>query len=104
MTKINSEEIVIVVPINAKAETREIVYDKLVALATQTRKEDGNQFYRVHIVSEEKNSFLIYEKWRNQNALDYHMNQPYLKSFLEESVDLLSEEIKGTICQEIEIS
>ena len=97
----NLNEITIVVPINAKPEFRNEVREKLLELAALTNQEAGNICYRLHQAEVDSNQFVIYEQWKDQAALDFHMNQDYLKNFLEESKTLLSEEIRGTICREI---
>jgi quinol monooxygenase YgiN len=94
-------EITIIVPVKARKEFIKTVREKLLKLAELTQKEDGNICYCLNQVKDEPDHFVIYEKWKNQTALDYHMNQDYLKSFLSESKNLLTEEIRGTICQEI---
>jgi quinol monooxygenase YgiN len=94
-------EITIIVPIKAKKEFIKVVREKLLKLAELTQQEDGNICYCLHQVKDEADHFVIYEKWKNQTALDYHMNQDYLKNFLNESKTLLAEDICGTICQEI---
>lgn len=95
------DEITIIVPINAKPEFKEEVRKKLLDLTVMTNQEDGNICYRLHQVDNEPCKFVIYEKWRNQAALDFHMNQDYLKAFLNESKTLLAEGVMGTICRDI---
>ena len=46
---------------------------------------------------------MIYEKWQDQAALDFHMAQDYLQNFLADDEKLLAGEIKGTICSEIAV-
>ena len=94
-------EISIIVPIKAKSEFRTKVKNKLLELSTLTNKEDGNICYCLHVAKDDPNQFIIYEQWKNQAALDFHMNQDYLKAFLNESKTLLAEDIHGTICQQI---
>ncbi len=95
------DEITIIVPVNAKPEFKEKVREKLLGLTVMTNQEPGNICYRLHQVENEPCKFVIYEKWKDQDALDFHMNQDYLKAFLDESKTLLAEEIMGTICQDI---
>ena len=96
-----NSEITIIVPIKTKTEFRAEVRQKLLALTASTTLEAGNVCYCLHEAKDNPNLFVIYEKWKNQAALDFHMNQDYLKTFLEESKPLLAEEIRGTICQQI---
>lgn len=78
-------------------------FSRVVELTTETRNEDGNVFYMLHEKVDDPAEFVIYECWRNQEALDFHMDQEYLKKFLEDSSAWLREPIKGTICREIQI-
>jgi quinol monooxygenase YgiN len=96
-----SEQITLIVPIKAKAETVDVVRDRLREMAELTRKEPGNINYIIHELTEEAESFIIYENWRDQAALDFHMDQEYLKKFLADGDTLLAEEIKGTFCKVI---
>ena len=95
------EAITIVVPIHAKPEMRAVVRARLLDLAAQTHRESGNLCYVVHEVPSDPDQFLIYEKWANQAALDFHMAQGYLRAFLADQPTLLAKEIAGTICHEM---
>lgn len=91
--------ITLVVPVKARNDKKDAVRKRLVELARQTVKEKGNICYNVHEEVESPGSFIIYEKWKNRKALDFHMEQEYLKSFLSDSSKLLSKEIKGISCK-----
>jgi quinol monooxygenase YgiN len=95
------DEITIVVPIRAKTEYRQEIREKLLKLTELTIREDGNVCYNLHQADDDPDQFVIYEKWKNQTALDFHMNQEYLKNFLTESKTLLAVDIQGTICRQI---
>lgn len=95
--------ITIVVPIKARPECRSTVRERLINLARQTGREAGNVFYRLHEAEADPAAFVIYERWRDQAALDFHMDQDYLKTFLAESEAWLREPIQGTVCREIEL-
>jgi quinol monooxygenase YgiN len=95
-------EITLVVPIHAKDELRDEVRKRLLDLAEKTRKEKGNICYVLHEVYNEPNHFIIYEKWKNKAALDFHMGQEYLKAFLADEKKILSKPIAGTVCSEIQ--
>lgn len=96
-------EITIIVPIRFKPECRVTGGERLAALARKTRLEAGNLMYRVHEVPGQPALFMIYEKWQDQAALDFHMSQDYLTAFLRDDGHLLAGEIKGTICREIDV-
>jgi quinol monooxygenase YgiN len=82
-------QITLVFHITAKRETRLLVRDELMRIASQTRKEEGNINYFVHISPDNDRVFMIYENWKNQAALDEHMKQPYLAEFLDKAAQWL---------------
>lgn len=92
------DQITIVVPIKAKDDKIEEVRCRLIEMVALTRKETGNIGYTLHVEFGNPGSFVIYENWKDQAALDFHMEQPYLKKLLEDSSKLLKEELKGTLC------
>ena len=96
-----NNEITIVVPVFFKPETAAAGRERLLALAARTHKEAGNIMYRIHEVPGKPEQYMIYEKWQDQAALDFHMAQDYLQNFLGDEEKLLAGEIKGTICSEI---
>ena len=95
-------QLTLVVPIKTKSEHRSEVRRLLLELAQLTRKEAGNIKYLIHEVSDHPNEFLSYEVWKNQEALAFHMQQPYLIKFLESESKLLRENVKATFCKEIQ--
>ncbi len=95
-----SEEITIVVPIFANVGKEKELKAAIEKCAEQTRKEIGNVCYKLHVAFDNQAHFVIYEKWQNQAALDFHMEQPYLKELLEDKNNLVAGEIKGTLCSE----
>jgi len=92
------EQITIVVPIKAKDDKIEEVRCRLIEMVALTRKEKGNIGYTLHEEIGNPGSFVIYENWKDQAALDFHMEQPYLKNLLADASKLLKEDIKGTLC------
>lgn len=94
----------IIVHMKARPEHNEVVQKRLLALVALTTKEAGNVFYRLHEAIADPCHFIIYERWENQEALDFHMQQDYLLQFLNDSSRLLAEEIRGTLCHEIPVT
>ena len=92
-------QITIVCFIKAKKNMREKVMQELLYLMQMTRQESGNINYDLHIAKDDACTYIIYENWKDQAALDHHMNQPYLKDFLAKQADLLEKPIEGTICK-----
>ena len=93
-----NQQISIVCVIQAKPETKEQVQKALTHLAELTRKEKGNINYDLHLACNDDCLFLIYENWIDQQALDQHMAQDYLKDFLSKEAALLKTPIQGTVC------
>ena len=93
------EQVTIVCLIQAKQETKETVRDELTHLTDMTRKEKGNLNYDLHVSDADDSLFIIHENWENQAALDGHMAQPYLKSFLAKQDELLACPIDGKLCK-----
>jgi quinol monooxygenase YgiN len=56
---------------------------ELRALLEPTRKEPGCLAYELHRDPEHPGKFMFYEKFKNQAALDEHVNSPYFKKFLD---------------------
>ena len=96
-----SNEITIIVPIYFKPECAATGRVRLLELAAKTHREAGNIMYRIHEVPGRNEQYMIYEKWQDQAALDFHMSQDYLQSFLADEEKLFAGEVKGTICSEI---
>ena len=97
------KEITIIVPIFFKSETAALGRERLLSLAHKTHQEAGNIMYRIHEVPGKAEQYMIYEKWQDQAALDYHMSQKYLLDFLADEDKLFAGEVKGTICTEIDV-
>lgn len=95
----DTKQITIFVSIKAKKEKKKEVYDLLTNLANMTHKEPGNINYILHVSTKDDCLFMIYENWKDQSALDFHMNQPYLKDFIARQSELLEKPIEGKICK-----
>ncbi|MCQ2378593.1 MAG: antibiotic biosynthesis monooxygenase [Victivallaceae bacterium] len=95
------KEITIFCPIYAAPGKKEALRAALRLLAEKTRAENGNICYRPHEAVNADDKFMIYEQWRDQEALDFHMRQPYLTEFLADREGLLADEIRGVICSEM---
>lgn len=48
-----------------------------------SRPEAGNIAFHFHSVEGEPTKFVLYERWRNQAALDFHFEQAYTKELFE---------------------
>jgi quinol monooxygenase YgiN len=59
------------------------------ALIAEVRKEPGTLTYIVHRALDDPNKFLIYEKYENKEAFDYHASTPHFKEFFKTAGSLL---------------
>ncbi len=67
--------------IKAKEEHRTEVLETLQNMVVETRKEEANELYTLHQGIEDKNHFIFYEIWKNEEGLRQHNEQPYIKAF-----------------------
>lgn len=67
--------------IKIKSEHFNEVKSILENMVLQTRKETACLQYDLHQGIDDKNVFVFYEIWENQQGLDSHNNQPYIKEF-----------------------
>ncbi|REC51163.1 putative quinol monooxygenase [Chryseobacterium piscium] len=67
--------------IKAKEEHRAEVFEVLQNMVAETRKEEANELYTLHKGIEDKNHFIFYEIWKNEEGLKQHNEQPYIKAF-----------------------
>ena len=77
--------------VKSKPESIETMKSLLQDLVLNSRKETACIQYDLHQDLEEPNVFIFHEIWEDQNGLDNHNQQPYIKSFLENSKSLFQE-------------
>lgn len=67
--------------IKSKEEHRTEVLETLQNMVLETRKEETNELYTLHQGIEDKNHFIFYEIWKNEEGLKQHNEQLYIKAF-----------------------
>ncbi len=67
--------------IKAKKEHQAEVLKALQNMVKETRKEEACELYSLHQGIEDKNEFVFYEIWKNEEGLAQHNEQPYIKAF-----------------------
>ncbi len=67
--------------IKAKEEHRTEVLEILQNMVTETVKEEASELYTLHQGIDDKNEFIFYEIWKNEEGLAQHNQQPYIKAF-----------------------
>ena len=93
-------EITLFCPIHAAPGKGAELKKALLELAGATRAEAGNICYRLH-TTDDPDEFLIYEQWRDDAALDFHMHTPHLTAFLADEAKLLAGQPAGRFATEI---
>jgi len=63
------------------SEDRERVADQLRHLAEASRQEPGCLNYVPHTVEGDPDTVLIYEQYKNREALEFHRASPHFKEF-----------------------
>ncbi len=85
----------------AKPEKESELEKVLRAILPQVQAEKGAVQYALHRATNDNRQFFFYEKYADQNALDYHMATPYLKELLEGVDGLVAEEPEINVYEEI---
>lgn len=94
-----NEVITLLCPINGKPGKGGELKAALQQLAAATVQEPGNICYRLH-TTDDPDEFIIYEQWKNQEALDEHMATVHLKNFLADEGGLLAKQPAGRFLKE----
>jgi quinol monooxygenase YgiN len=77
-----STEIANIVTLRAVAGKSELLGDALGKLVTATRKEPGCAQMELHQSADDPNLWMVYERWRGEEALAAHMKTPHVTEFL----------------------
>ncbi|MEG0928475.1 MULTISPECIES: putative quinol monooxygenase [Chryseobacterium] len=67
--------------IKAKEEHQSEVLEVLQNMVKETRKEEACELYNLHQGIEDKNHFVFYEIWKNEDGLAQHNQQSYIQAF-----------------------
>lgn len=78
----------------AKSDTVDQLKHRLLEMVAHTNKEEGCVFYNLHVDHTQSDTFYFMECWRDQAALDFHMETPYVKAIIRDSVDLTQDGIE----------
>ena len=89
------EKFTLIGQIKAKKGSEQALRQELQLLIGNSRNEPGNIHYDLYQAIDNESIFLFHESWKNQKALDDHMDTPYLKRFLAKGDELLAGPVKG---------
>jgi len=86
-------ECTLIAYLHAKPEKRAELLEILHGFVKPTREEAGCVDYHLHVSDDDPNLFVFYETWRTRKDLDEHLRMPYLTSFWERRLDLLTQDV-----------
>jgi quinol monooxygenase YgiN len=78
----NDTPLILNVHMQALAGRERELETELRALLEPTRNEPGCMAYELHKDPENPAKFMFYEKFKNQAALDLHLDSPHFKRFM----------------------
>jgi quinol monooxygenase YgiN len=78
----------------AKPERREEVFQILHAMVVPTRTESGCVSYDFHCDRNDPNTFVFYENFVDDAALDTHIKMPYIETIFEGTKELLARPVE----------
>lgn len=76
-------EFAMLVTFHAKPEYREALDKLLREDVIQARKEEGNLSMHLYRAKDNPETYFLFERWKHQEALDGHFEEPYTKAVLE---------------------
>ncbi|WFA05772.1 MULTISPECIES: putative quinol monooxygenase [Bacillus] len=74
-----------------KPEKRDSFLESIQPLLKHSRAESGNAQYELFENTEEANTFVMLEQWKDQEALDAHNQTEHFQTFVKQAGDLLAE-------------
>ncbi|NTV35132.1 MAG: antibiotic biosynthesis monooxygenase [Deltaproteobacteria bacterium] len=72
----------------------ETVRQELLSLVNPTRSEPGCINYDLHQAHDDNSLFVFFENWKSKEDLEKHLGMPYLRGFLEKTVNILEKPVE----------
>jgi len=101
MLKKDEKQIVCVAQFMAKEGKTDELLQALHRLLEPTHKEAGCVRYELNQAIDNPRSVVFVEKFKDQEAFDFHCGTPYIKRLLDEVAPALAESVTVTLCKEI---
>ena len=76
------EEVIVTLTLQFKEGSAEKALERMIPAIRLTRDEPGNHEFRLFRAKRGTDRFVIFERWKNQAALERHWEQPYTKEIL----------------------
>jgi quinol monooxygenase YgiN len=77
-----SEEVIVTLLLQFKEGSFDEIVNRMVPAVRLTRLEPGNIDFQFFRVKDAEDKFFVFERWRDQAALDLHWTQPYTQDVL----------------------
>lgn len=91
------KQVTVLVRFQTKKGMGKRLQEAALSLLDKTRKEKGCIGYYFHANETDPDSFMFYENWTSQQALDEHLDMPYIKEFIKLLDDVLIEKEDFTL-------
>lgn len=94
--------IVLKVDMLVKAGTEEDCKEYIRILQENSRKEPGCLMYLGHQSTENPRKFLLYEQYKDHDALQAHRDAPYFTQYVREGLDTIMEQRSRELYTEVQ--
>ena len=72
-----------------KADKREELLQLAQSMLAPSRAEEGCNSYKLYEDSSKKNSFLFFEEWQAQEAIEQHFQTPHFQEFMQKFSEMV---------------
>lgn len=83
---------VVVAKLKAKSGKEKEMEDALREMVGKVKDEEGTLAYTLHRFKKDPSLFLLYEKYKDKDALNYHGSTPHFKKLFENLATLIDGE------------
>lgn len=97
----NSNEIYMCARFQAKQEKLEELRVRLFQMVEFTKGEEGCLFYNLHVDRSDPTIFYFLEGWKNEEALAFHDQTPYVQAIIKDAPELTVDGIKVNFMSKI---
>jgi|SRR5947209_3479518 len=98
------QQLTVMAQFRARRGAEDAVKAALARVVVPTRGEAGNISYDLYQATDDPTLFVLYERWRDQDSFDWHLEQPYLQQMLADVSGHLAEPYSGTQLTPVEAS
>jgi quinol monooxygenase YgiN len=93
--------IVFTATLKAKPGKENELEEALIHMLEQVQHEEGTLDYKLYRVKDDSRAFTVYEKYKDQAALDHHDSTPHMRELIAKFPALLDEEIEVHFYDEV---